>query len=221
MPRKLVLLHTVASLVPVFKELSREMLPADVHVAHVADEMLLDVVLTAGGLTPLAYRLVTDHVIAAERAGADWVMFTCSSISPCADVARQLVDIPIFKIDEPMVDRAISLGTRIGVAATASTTLKPTTELVRARARLVDRDVTVDARLCSEAYDALLSGDVETHDRIVRESIQQLMKHNDVVVLAQASMARVADTIAVTDRTVPVLSSPRLALEHLRAVILQ
>jgi len=219
MARKLVFLNTVASLVPVFKELSQELLPADIKVTHVADEMLLDVVLTAGELTPFACRLVVDHVAAAEAAGTDWVMFTCSSISPCADVARQLVDIPVFKIDQPMVDYALSVGSRIGVAATAPTTLKPTSELVAARARARGLEVNVEAALCPGAYDALFSGDVERHDEIVRRTIHQLMERNDVVVLAQASMARVADTIPVKDRVVPVLSSPRLALEHLKAVI--
>jgi len=219
MAGKLVLLHTVAALVPVFKDLSEELLPADVSVAHIADEMLLDIVLTAGGITPLATGIVADHVMAAERARADWVMFTCSSISPCADVVGQLVSIPVYTIDRPMVDRALSIGARVGVAATAPTTLKPTADLIKARARVLEREVIVDAILCAGAYDALFSGDVETHDAIVQGTIRDLMARNDVVVLAQASMARLADSIPASQRSVPVLSSPRLAMEHLQSVI--
>ncbi|MCJ7735890.1 MAG: aspartate/glutamate racemase family protein [Anaerolineae bacterium] len=219
MAGKLVLLHTVASLVAVFKELSRELLPADVRVLHVADEMLLDIVLVAGGVTPLATGIVADHVMAAERAGAQWVMFTCSSISPCADVVGQLVSIPVYKIDRPMVDRALSIGSRIGVVATAPTTLKPTTDLINARARALEHEVVVDATLCAGAYAALFSGDTETHDAIVRQSIYELMARNDVVVLAQASMARLAYSMPESERIVPVLSSPRLALEHLKSVV--
>jgi len=219
MAGKLVLLHTVASLVADFKELSGELLPADVRVVHVADEMLLDIVLAAGGVTPLATGIVADHVMAAERAGAQWVMFTCSSISPCADVVGQLVSIPVYKIDRPMVDRALSIGSRIGVVATAPTTLKPTTDLIHARARALEHEVVVDATLCAGAYEALFSGDTETHDAIVRQSIYELMARNDVVVLAQASMARLADSMPESERIVPVLSSPRLALEHLKSVV--
>lgn len=219
MTRKLVLLHTVATLVEPFNELAAEMLPADVDVVHVADELLLKVVLAQGGLSPFIYQRVSDHVLAAVHAGADVVMFTCSSISPCADAARLMVGIPVLKIDEPMVDRAIATGARIGVAATAPTTLGPTQELVNARADLLGKHVTVDAVLCEGAFDALFAGDLETHDRIVRATLRALMVRNDVVVLAQASMARVAESIPAQEQVVPILSSPRLAMAHARDTI--
>ena len=41
------------------------------------------------------------------------------------------------------------------------------------------------------------------------------MARNDVIILAQASMARVADTIPPEEQKVPILSSPRLAIEAL------
>jgi Asp/Glu/hydantoin racemase len=221
MSRKLAFVHTVSSLVGLFSDLAKEILPDDVEVFHVADEMLLKVVLAQGGLSPFIYRRVADHVIAAEQAGANVVQITCSSISPCADVASMLVGIPVLKIDQPMVDKAISLGRRIGVAATAPTTLKPTTELVVARAGLVGKEVKVDPVLCEGAYDALFAGDMAIHDRIVRDTLKELMSRNDVVILAQASMARVADAIPPAEQTVPILSSPRLALERAREVINQ
>jgi len=221
MTKRLVLLHTVSSLVDLFNNLAEELLPDDVRVLHVADEMLLDVVLENGGLSPFTYRRVTGHVVAAEQAGADVVMFTCSSISPCADVAALMVNIPVLKVDLPMVDQAISIGNRIGVAATAPTTLGPTTGLVRERAALAGKHVAVDALLCEGAYDALFAGDVEAHDRIVRYALKGLMARNDVVVLAQASMARVADTIPSDERRVPVISSPRPAMAHARDVLEQ
>jgi Asp/Glu/hydantoin racemase len=217
--RKLVLLHTVAALIETFDQLAREILPDDVEVVHVADELLLKTVLSRGGLGPTVYRAVAAHAVAAEAAGANALMLTCSSISPCADVARHLVAIPVLKIDEPMVDSAIGLGSCIGVAATVPTTLTPTTELVRERARAANRQVTVDPLLCVGAYDALSCGDLQTHDRIVREGLGALMSRNDVVLLAQASMARVLDTIPAAERVIPVLSSPRLAMERARDVL--
>ena len=219
MAKRLVLLHTVSSLVELFNDLAEELLPDDVRVLHVADEMLLDVVLKKGGLSPFTYRRVADHVVAAEQAGADVVMFTCSSISPCADLTALMVGIPVLKIDLPMVDQAISIGSRIGVAATVPTTLGPTTQLVRERAALSGRQVTVDSLLCQGAYDALFEGDIDAYNRIVRDALGELMARNDVVVSAQASMARVADMIPPQERAVPLLSSPRLAMAHARDVL--
>ena len=45
------------------------------------------------------------------------------------------------------------------------------------------------------------------------------MKEVDVVLLAQASMARIVDFMEEKEKTVPVLSSPRLVLERLAKVI--
>src|SRR5512143_2022934 len=133
MKQKLAFVHTVPSLVGLFNDLCKELLP-DVEVLHIADEMLLKVVLAQGGLSPFIFQRVAEHVVAAERAGATMVQCTCSSISPCVDASRPLVGIPVLKIDEPMVDQAIQMGHCIGIAATAPTTLKPTTDLVYARA---------------------------------------------------------------------------------------
>jgi Asp/Glu/hydantoin racemase len=219
MARRLAFLHTVSTLAGLFNTLAKEILPADVEVFHIADEALLKAVLAQGGLSPFIYRRVSDNVMAAEQAGASAVLFTCSSISPCAETARLMVNIPVLKVDEPMVNKALSLGTRIGVVATASTTLKPTTELVQSRAALMDKKVQVEAILCQEAYIALSAGDVDTHDRLVRETLQSLMARSNVIVLAQASMARVPETIPAEAQTVPILTSPRLAVEQVRDVL--
>jgi Asp/Glu/hydantoin racemase len=221
MKKKLAFIHTVPSLVSLFGDLAKELLPGDVEFFHIADELLLKVVLAQRGLTPFIFRRVAEHVAAAEEGGASVVQLTCSSISPCADAARPLVGIPVLKIDEPMVDRAISLGNRIGIAATAPTTLKPTTELAYSRACLLGKQVKVESVLCEGAYKALFSGDSETHDQIVRQYLKALMATNDVVILAQASMARVVNTISADEQVVPILSSPRLAMEHLRSLIEQ
>lgn len=218
MNKKVVFVHTVTSLVGLFNDLMKEILP-EVEVYHVADEMLLKLVLKQGGLFPFIYQRVADHVVAAEHAGATVVQCTCSSISPCVEAARPLVSIPVLKIDEPMVDLAIQTGRKIGVIATAPTTLKPTTELVQERAKTHGVQVEVESRLCEGAYQALFNGDVQTHDQIVRQNLAGLMKRNQVILLAQASMARVVDTIPAEERSIPILASPRLAIEHLREVL--
>ncbi len=217
MVKKLAFIHTVPSLVGLFNDLSKELLPG-VEVFHIADEMLLNVVLAQGGLSPFIFQRVADHVVAAEHAGANAVQCTCSSISPCVDASRPLVAVPVLKIDEPMVNNAINTGRQIGIAATAPTTLKPTTELVQARAAAMGKSVQIESVLCEGAYAALFSGDSQKHDRIVAEVLRNLMKRNDVVILAQASMARVAQAMPAEDLRVPVLSSPRPAMEHLKTV---
>jgi Asp/Glu/hydantoin racemase len=217
---KLGMIHTVTGLVPVFEGLREELIP-DVKCFNIADEALLSMVTDAQGLTPAIYRRVVDDAVTAETAGADVILVTCSSISPCVDVAKNMVSVPVLKIDEPMVDEAISIGKRIGVAATARTTLKPTTELIRVRSMVAEKDTAIDAVFCEGAFDALMYGETERHDRIVRDHLHQMMQNNDVVVLAQASMARVADQIPDSEKRVPILSSPRLGMQRVRDVFNQ
>ena len=217
MAKKLVLIHTVASLIEMFTTLSGEIIPADVEVVHLADEVLLTDLLSHGGITPFINHHFTQHVIEAEQFGADVVLPTCSSIAPCVAVAQPMVNIPVLRIDEAMVDKAISMGANIGVIATAPTALKPLTEFVHAKAALMGKEVSVDPVLCDQqAYKAMLAGDMVAHDRIVRGTLKELMSRNNVVLLAQGSMSRVVDTIPSEELTVPILSSPRLALEQVR-----
>jgi Asp/Glu/hydantoin racemase len=214
MTRRVVFVHTVLSVVPQFVELARELLPPDVEAWHVVDELLAKVVVAQGSLLPFAYRRVADHARAAEEAGASIVQLTCSSISPCSDVAGAQVGIPVLKVDEAMADQAIALGLRIGIAATAPTALGPTADLIRLRAQAAGRRVEVDLVLCEGAYAHLASGDLEAYDRAIRERLVQMAQDNDVLVLAQASMSRVAQDLMPAFRA-PILTSPRPAMERL------
>ena len=220
MPRKIAFVHTVFPAFGIFDPLVKELLPKDLVVYHITDEILAKVVVSQAQLSPFLYRRVAEHAFAAEQAGAELVQLTCSSVSPCADYAATMVSIPVLKIDLPMIDAALTMGTRIAVAATAITALNPLVDLVSSRAELMGKKVQVEAAFCEGAYAALFSrGDTETHDRMVRNTLKGLMTRSDVILLAQASMERVAGTIPAADRTAPILASPRLAVEHLREVL--
>ncbi len=63
-----------------------------------------------------------------------------------------------------------------------------------------------------------MGGDKAHHDRTVIESALRLAPRVELIVLAQASMARLAPV--VSERTgLPVLSSPRLGVENLKQVL--
>ena len=208
----LAFVHTVVGLAPTFAELAAELAPG-AEVFHVVDESLLTVTRELGELTPQTRRRVLGHVASAADAGADLVVVTCSSIGPAVDASESFVAVPVLRIDAPMAEEAVRLGARVGVLATLSTTLEPTAELVARKAAEAGRDVDVEARVCDGAFDALRAGDRERHDELVRDGLRGLIADVDVVVLAQASMARVADTLGDEERTVPILSSPRLGVE--------
>lgn len=214
MTTRIALIHTVTSLVPVFKELFTELIP-DADLYHVVDESLLQNTIREGALSPITSRRVVDYIVSAEQAGAEIVLVTCSSIGPVVDLGELVTTIPVLRVDRPMADLAVQMGTKIGVAATLSTTLEPTAALIERRAVVAGKDVQVISKLCEGAFDAVISGDTATHDRIVAAGLRELVEQSDVCVLAQASMARVVQRLSEEDRRIPILSSPRLAVEHL------
>jgi len=215
---RLAFVHTVTSLPPVFKELCSQLIP-EADIFHIVDESLLQNTIRANHLTSLTARRLLGHLVSAQEAGAQAVMVTCSSIGPAVEWSRCFVDIPVYRVDEPMADLAVRTGRRIGVAATLQTTLNPTVELIRARAAAAGKDVQVAARLCEGAFEAVIAGDTARHDALVTAGLRELSSTSDVVVLAQASMARVADSLPAEVRQIPILSSPRLAVEHLASVL--
>lgn len=215
---KLVLLHTVSPLIQSFSKLAADLLPG-VTVVHILDEPLLERIVRRGGLAAVDVERVQQHRLMAADIHADAILVTCSTISTCVDQVRAWPGIPILKIDDAMISEAVGLGQRIGVIATIASTLEPTRQMLLAQSQATGRSITLVMRLVEGALPALLSGDGATHDRLVRAAVDELSKSSDVVVLAQASMARVLTAIPVAERRVPLLSSPYLALAQVRNLI--
>lgn len=218
MNQRLVLIHTVPPLLEVFNRLSAELLPG-VQTMHILDEPLLERVRRRGGLAAEDTARLATHVAEATEVGADAVLVTCSTVSPCVDDLRGAASIPVIKIDEAMIAEAVRLGSRIGVVATNRTTLEPTRALVEAEAQRAGKGITTELVLVEGALPALLAGDGETHDRLVKKAVLGLAQRSDVVLLAQASMARVMAIIPAAERPVPILSSPHLALAQVKALL--
>jgi Asp/Glu/hydantoin racemase len=216
--RHVAFVHTVATLVPRFRELSAELLPG-VGTFDIVDETLLRDATAEGRVSLDVARRLVAHLAAAERHGADLVVLTCSSVGEVADAVRPFAGVPIVRIDQAMADEAVARGDRIGVLATLRSTLEPTTALVRRAAEAAARPVEIRDRLADGAFAALRAGDTDRHDALVRDRLGELLGWADVVVLAQASMARVAEALPDEARRVPILSSPRLGMERVRQLL--
>jgi Asp/Glu/hydantoin racemase len=208
------LVHTSATLVPVFQQLCQKHLP-DVEVFNMVDDSLIKDVIANGELTPQTARRVVNHVGSAEAVGADYIMVTCSSIGAAVEAAMSLTKVPVLRVDQPMADLAIRTGKRIGVVATLPTTLGPTSDLVRRRAVLLNKDISLISKLCEGAFEALMGGDAQRHDEMVATALKELSEKVDVILLAQASMARVVDQLEESSKRVPIVTSPPEAVKYL------
>jgi Asp/Glu/hydantoin racemase len=202
----------------VFTSLCQLHIP-EAGIVHHVDESLIQDTVKAGSLRKPTVRRLIDQIAAAENDGADAVLVTCSSIGPGAKLAKELFDIPVLRIDDAMAERAVREAHTIGVLATLRTTLDPTTALLRQKAAQAGREVELVECLCEGAFPAVLAGDTATHDRMLRQALTEDLKGVELIVLAQASMARVVSTLAADRMHAPVLSSPELAVLSARQAL--
>jgi Asp/Glu/hydantoin racemase len=214
----LAIIHTSPTLTPLFGALCAEQMP-ETTVFHMVDESLIRDTIRTGWLRRVTMRRLLSMIESAETAGADAVMVTCSSIGAAVALGQQLFDVPVIRVDEAMAEEAVAMGKRIGVMATLKTTLEPTIELLRAKAAKAGKEIEIVSSLCDGAFEAVLAGDTATHDDILGRALMEDMKGVDLVVLAQASMARVVKAMPEGALAMPVLSSPELAVRQAERIL--
>lgn len=171
-------------------------------------------VMKAGGVTPDIAARIADYIRIAEKADCDIFITACSSIGTAVEQCQFMTSVQLARIDCAMVDEAINKGEHIAVLATVATTLKPTLDFVRRKVQESGKQRIITPVLMEEAFHALLNGDMGTHDRIVSEGLQKAFGQADVIMLAQASMARVLQNMP--EPPVPVLTSPESGIRWLK-----
>jgi len=188
------------------------------RVTSIIDDSIIFDINRNGCISPAVTRRILRYYRNAADAGATVILNTCSSVGEIVELGRSVVEIPIVRIDEPMAQAAATGFDRIGVVATLQSTLGPTKRLVAAKAEEASLPVHLVAEVATGAYEALARRDTATHDQLVTDAVAKLSREVDVVVLAQASMARMRDRLEEAAR-VPVLTSLRSGLEAVRAAL--
>lgn len=181
----------------------------DIELMRIADESLIADVKRYGELTPnLALRAVR-HMETAYLGGADYIICACSSIGEAAEIAAKMLPVPVVRIDEAMLRRAIAAGRRIGVLASLGATIVPTCDYLSRLAQAEGKDIEIVSCTAKGAYEAQAAKNRELHDDLLEAAAKEIADRVDVIVLAQGSMARVQDRLAQCTG-LPVFSSPEL-----------
>lgn len=147
----------------------------------------------------------------AAATGADGILFTCSAFGPCIEaVASAHAPMPVLKPNEAMIERAVTMGKRIGLLSTFPPTLVSMPPEFPA-------SVEVVPKLADGALAALDRGDRATHDELIVDASKDL-RDCDVIALAQFSIASTAPLVAeATGR--PVVTTPDSAVDKLMALL--
>ena len=209
------LIHAVVPAMAPMQAALGQALPG-ARVLNLLDEGLLTEVERRGGLTPECIDRLATLVGLASEAGASAVLLTCNAYTPVVgEVQARFPGLPVLAVDEVMVERAVAGAARIGVLATVEAGLKQQRESLERAAHRAGKQIQLVASLHPEAMDALRRGDAQTHDRILLDALPGLASQVELVLLAQASMARLMDKLPPV-LPVPVLASPQLAIQALK-----
>ena len=215
--KKIVLLQTSMVSFKTFNDLFHEIVP-EAQISNLVDEDLLNTLNVNKGITPSIIQRISQYCIFAEAAGADLIFSQCSSTREGIECARRMVSIPIVMVDDGMAEQTITMGVRIGVAATAAATIKPTVSALSQAAKNAGKAIEIKTYLADGALDVLMKeNNREKHDELVLDLLKQAEKENDVIVLAQGSMVTLEPYLSQI--AVPVLTSPRLGVQRARKIL--
>ena len=213
MRKKLTILHTTLATTTTIPAMIRELYPDEFDIVNVLDDSLLNDIKCSGRMSASVIERFIQYACIAKNNGSDALLLACSSLGKAADIARELLDIPLYKIDEPMADQAVASGNNILGLGTGKSTLEPTSDLIRSKRKSQEQSVT--CILIPDVFE-LYEIDRERHDQKIAEVIQEHWNTYDVIVLAQASMANAIQYI--TQGREKIVTSLPLGLKQLQEI---
>jgi len=205
---KIGLIHTTPVTIDSLKKLIKEQ-DSEIEIINIVDDSILPELINNDSDISLVEDRVKYYIKTAAEQGSDLIMSACSSIGEIFDSENKNYEIPIMRIDSAMAEKAVANGEKIGVAATLETTLKPSIELIQKKAETKNKEVKIKTALADSAYRELMAGNEDDHDRLLAKKLKELAAEVDIVVLAQASMAR-AVKVLPTEIQDKFLTSPQL-----------
>ncbi len=217
--KKVAIIYTVRPVLGTFPELLQEVVGEPLKIHNLLDDFLASDPGESGVFSVENHNRLFNDIKSCELTGADLIVVTCSTLTPAVQLIRPFIKVPIVAIDDAMTEKAVRIGSKIQVIATAASTIKPTIAKLEQEAKLAGVTVHIEAEDNETAYAAMKRGDLATHDRLVLGRIAKVTGF-DSIVLAQASMGHLqaeAEKLA----NVPVLASPRLCCERVKHLLLK
>jgi hypothetical protein len=150
--------------------------------------------------------------------GSDAVLFTCSAFGPAIERAAAQTGVPVLKPNEAMFEAAILRGGKSAMLYTFPPAKESMEQEFREEVSRRGLDAEVESVFVPGAIEAVRSGDVATHNRLIAKAAASLSGYQSIT-LAQFSMARALnDVVAAT--SIPVFSSPEQAVLKLRSRVI-
>jgi hypothetical protein len=96
--------------------------------------------------------------------------------------------------------------------------VRPTKELLLKKAALAGKQIDIETRVVEEAGALMAANRLDEYDALLARVLTDLLKRNELVVLAQASMARALESMPPQLRE-KCLTSPQSGVENLARIL--
>lgn len=214
--RRVALIHATPVAIEPIATAFKSFWPEAVTTNLLEDSLSLDLA-AQGDLNAAMHQRFCELTSYSVRTGADAVLFTCSAFGPCIETARRIVEVPVLKPNEAMIEAALALGNRLALVATFEPSLPAMKAELEDAARQAGRKIELSIHAVPAALKALQAGDGAGHDELIAQTAKSIGPV-DAVILAQFSMARAEAAVArrVESR---ILTSPRSAVERLKSTL--
>ena len=179
------ILHTTSVTLPMMKNAISEYLP-NARIINFLDDSILTDIKNDPKTLHYAYEKFLAFAKFAERQNADIIVNACSTVGEFSIYATGKLAPQLVRIDDAVTDAFCEKAMAIAVLATATTTIKPSSNLVLLKA---DPDARVETMWLEEAFNLNASGDKDGHDKAIALKINEIADRYDAIFLAQASMA--------------------------------
>jgi len=211
----LAFLHTAAVHVPNFTGIVRDIDPR-VPIRHSVREDLFARALADGRVTEGTRVDTQTEVQRLVAEGARVVLCTCSTLGSAAEETPGVSQAHVIRVDRPMAERAVATARPILLVAATPTAMATALALLSEAAQ--GRPLPVARELmCAAAWERFQAGDSSGYATALASAVDEHARANDVVMLAQASMAPAAALVRRSD--VEVLTSPGVGVRAALALL--
>ena len=158
------------------------------QIVNLLDESLYADVPQDGTLAPALYERVTTLLNHCVNSGADGIVFTGTTFGPAIEATRPHIKVPLLRAEEAMAEQAVGMGQDILLVCSALRAMPVIRGSLEAAAKRQGVAPRIRELWVSGAKDALASGGIDAHDRLIAREVEAA-KHAGVIVIGQISMA--------------------------------
>ncbi|XXM71402.1 aspartate/glutamate racemase family protein [Lysinibacillus sphaericus] len=208
---KIGIIHATCNAVPPLNAAFKRLAP-EVTVLNFVDENIQYHANRINGIDDKSFRDFVHLAGKAQEAGVDAIIVACTVLTPVVDSVKPFISVPIFAVDRPMLEKAVTHYTKIGVVATTAPSGPATKAQLEKLAGEWGKEIEVDTEITTQAMTELKAGNEEEHNQLNRLAAAELQKRGcEAIILAQITQACAEDETGTLG--LPVLASPKEAVK--------